>query len=126
MTLLESSFVLIPAIKIALAVALASGKESLILFQKSPFSVQVPQRVRQMTYQLNFLSNEPEPITAVKKRRSSTSRVIKPCTTEQAAILLDVSTSTLYRARRVGSAYKSTKNDWIAIPTGRNSWKVVI
>lgn len=51
-------------------------------------------------------------------------RFIKYCTTKQAAILLDVSISTLYRSRRAGRPYE--KNGCIAKSTAPNRWQVIL
>lgn len=80
-----------------------------------------------MSYQLNFLSDATKPAIPDQKQTPSGLRAIELCTTEQAAILLHVSTSTLSRARRAGQAYRSKKNHWIAVPTtGRNTWQVIL
>jgi hypothetical protein len=79
-----------------------------------------------MSYQLNLLSGEPEPITASHRRSPTKSRVIKSCTTKQAAILLDVSVSTLYRARQADRVYSNAKTGWIAKPKGFKSWEVLL
>lgn len=49
--------------------------------------------------------------------------ITKSCTTQQTAILLEVSASTLYRARQAGNSY--SKNGWTAKPLGPNAWHVI-
>lgn len=78
--------------------------------------------------QLNlFPENEPTPVgdrnfrKTVKNRPSV--RVIEPaCTTQRAAHLIGISTSTLYRARKEGKAYQ--KGQWTAKAIGDNTWSV--
>lgn len=79
-----------------------------------------------MPYQLNLLSGQPEPLATPKKRQASRASALKVCTTKKAAILLDVSVSTLYRARQAGQPYKNVKNGWIARPISPNCWHVII
>lgn len=79
-----------------------------------------------MSYQLNLLSGQLEPLASTKRRQAFPKNVIKDCTTQKAAILLDVSVSTLYRARQSGQSYKNAKSGWIAKPIGPNRWHVVI
>lgn len=78
-----------------------------------------------MPMQFNLFSDEPEPLPSIKKRLSqSRPRFIKYCTTKQAAILLDVSLSTLYRSRQSGQSYQ--KNGCTAKATGPNCWQVIL
>jgi hypothetical protein len=75
--------------------------------------------------QLNIFSGEPDPLPLRRKRKpQAPSRFVKTFTTEQAAILLGVSTSTLYRSRQAGQPYRN--NSGIAEPTGRNRWRVIL
>jgi hypothetical protein len=80
-----------------------------------------------MSYQLSFLSNAPNSKISNQQQTASGLREIKLCTTEQAAILLNISTSTLNRARRASQAYRGKKTHWIAVPTTeRNTWQVIL
>lgn len=77
-------------------------------------------------FQLNLFPNEnPTPIhntTHKTAKPRSHTHIIPNCTTEQAAILLGVSTSTLYRARKEGKPYQ--KGVWTAKALGTNIWSV--
>lgn len=78
-------------------------------------------------YQLSLFPNElPVPVESLSKKRTPKKMQTKPIeiirTTEQTAILLDVSKSTLYNASRAGKPYKI--RDWTAEYLGRNRWKV--
>lgn len=72
-------------------------------------------------YQLS-LFGEPTPINNQKNRKSSSRQQTHTiqCTTEQAAILMDISKSTLYSARKQGITYQN--NGWTAQSNGKNSW----
>jgi hypothetical protein len=78
-------------------------------------------------YQLSLFPNEP-PVPVESQNKKRTPRKMQPQpieiirTTEQAAILLNISKSTLYNASRAEKAYQ--KGDWIAEYLDRNSWKV--
>ncbi|MGB3188926.1 MAG: hypothetical protein WBB43_05800 [Limnoraphis sp.] len=78
-------------------------------------------------YQLSLFPNEPPVyIESQNKKRIPKKMQTQPIeiirTTEQAAILLDISKSTLYNASRAGKPYKI--GDWSAEYLGRNTWKV--
>ncbi|MCG5059387.1 MAG: hypothetical protein KA714_15735 [Limnoraphis sp. WC205] len=78
-------------------------------------------------YQLSLFPNEPPVhVESLKKKGTPKKMETKPIeiirTTEQTAILLDISKSTLYNASRAGNPYKI--GDWSAEYLGRNSWKV--
>lgn len=77
-------------------------------------------------YQLDFLPDEPMPRISNRQRTSQGLSPIQTCTTKQAAILLNVSPSTLNRARSLGQAYRSKKNNWVAVPTSRNTWQIIL
>lgn len=75
--------------------------------------------------QLNLFSNKPDPLPLGRKRQSRAApKFIKTFTTEKAAILLGISTSTLYRARQAGQPYRN--NGGMAEPIGRNCWRVIL
>ena len=75
--------------------------------------------------QLNIFSEKPDPLPLRRKRPSRvTPKFIKTFTTEQAAILLGVSTSTLYRSRQAGQPYRN--HGGMAEPMGRNCWRVIL
>jgi len=75
--------------------------------------------------QLSLLSDKPEPIPFPRKRKPQPiPQLIKVCTTKQAAILLEVSSSTLYRARQAGQTYQ--KNGWTAKAIGTNRWQLTL
>lgn len=78
-------------------------------------------------YQLSLFPNEPPtPVELLNKKRQPKPQltVIESCcTTQRAAELLKVSTTTLYRARNAGQPYK--KGVWVAESIGDNAWKVV-
>jgi hypothetical protein len=57
-----------------------------------------------------------------KPQQTQTIPVESPCKTRRAAELLQISTSTLYRARKAGKEYKHGK--WIARSIGANAWNV--
>ena len=74
-------------------------------------------------YQLN-LFGEPTPVNNRKPRnysRQQHSHTIQ-CTTEQAAILMEISKSTLYSARKQGKTYQN--KGWTARSLGKNSWSL--
>jgi hypothetical protein len=79
-------------------------------------------------FQLSFLPNDqPIPISDRPSRQKSkerlTTRIIESCcSTQRAAELLRVSTSTLYRARNAGIPYQ--KDAWTAKAIGANAWTV--
>ena len=79
-----------------------------------------------MPYQLNLLSTQADRLSDRSKKRKSwlKSRFSKTCTTKQAAILLGVSTSTLYRARQIGQVY--VKKGESAESIGFNRWRVTL
>jgi hypothetical protein len=78
-----------------------------------------------MCFQLDLFSDKPKPVSSIKKPKPRPMpRVIKSCTTKQAAVLLDVSVSTLYRSRQAGELY--SKNGWTAQATGPNRWQVIV
>jgi len=72
-------------------------------------------------YQLS-LFGEPTPINHQQSRKSAPRQQthIIQCSTEQAAILMDISKSTLYSARKQGKTYQN--NGWTAQSNGKNSW----
>lgn len=78
-------------------------------------------------YQLSLFPNEPL-VSVESPNKKRTPKKMQPQsieiirTTEQTAILLDISKSTLYNASRAGNPYKI--GDWSAEYLGRNSWKV--
>lgn len=75
--------------------------------------------------QLNFFADEPDPLPSDKKRLPQPKpRFIKCFTTKQAAILLDVSISTLYRSRQAGQVY--TKKGCTAKAVAPNRWQVIL
>jgi hypothetical protein len=75
--------------------------------------------------QLNLFSGKPDPHPLRRRRKpQAPSRFVKTLTTEQAAILLGVSTSTLYRSRQAGQPYRN--NGGMAEPIGRNRWRVIL
>lgn len=78
-------------------------------------------------YQLSLFPNEPPtPVEVLNKKRQPKPQltVIESCcTTQRATELLDVSPTTLYRARKAGQSYQ--KRGWIAESIGDNAWRVV-
>ena len=78
-------------------------------------------------YQLSLFPNEPPtPVELLNKKRQPKPQTImieNCCTTQRAADLLTVSTTTLYRARKAGQPYQ--KGGWVAESIGDNAWKVV-
>jgi hypothetical protein len=77
-------------------------------------------------YQLSLFPDEqPVPIDSLNKKRKPKAQPIVielSCTTKRAAELLDISTTTLYRARKEGRTYQ--KGAWIAKSIGANAWTV--
>ena len=81
-------------------------------------------------FQLSFLKEVPAtPVDQlVKKKQKTKSQLAQiipvelPCSTHRAAELMQISTSTLYRARKEGKEYKYGK--WIARSIGANAWNV--
>lgn len=67
------------------------------------------------------------PLESVNKARKSTRRpqmiIISSCTTRRTASILNISPSTLYRARKQGKSY--TINNWTAQAITRNTWRVI-
>lgn len=57
-----------------------------------------------------------------KSQQAQTIPVESSCSTHRAAELLEISVSTLYRARKAGKEYKYGK--WIARSIGTNAWNV--
>ncbi len=78
-------------------------------------------------YQLSIFPDEPPtPVEALNKKRQPKPQqtVIESCcTTQRATELLDVSSTTLYRARKAGQPYQ--KGGWVAESIGDNAWRVV-
>jgi hypothetical protein len=78
-------------------------------------------------YQLSLFPNEPPVhVESLKKKgtpkKMETKSIEIILKTEQTAIFLKVSKSTLYNARKGEKTYKN--GDWSAEYLGRNSWKV--
>jgi len=79
-------------------------------------------------FQLSLFPDEPPtPLDSLNKKRRvklpSQPTVIEPCTTHRSAQLLEVSTTTLYRARKEGKPYQ--KGAWTATAIGANAWTVI-
>ncbi len=80
-------------------------------------------------FQLNlFPGEQPIPVDLLNRKRKSTQRpqasvIEQSCTTARAASLLQVSTTTLYRAKKSGKAYRC--GPWTAEAIGENAWKVL-
>lgn len=56
------------------------------------------------------------------KQRHKPGVIEESCTTARAAELLDVSTTTLYRAKKEDGIYR--RGPWTAEAVGQNAWKV--
>ncbi|MEG4067170.1 hypothetical protein QUA42_07400 [Microcoleus sp. Pol11C2] len=80
-------------------------------------------------FQLSLFSDEPPtPLDSLNKKRrvklpSQPTVIEQSCTTHRGAQLLEVSTTTLYRARKEGKPYQ--KGAWTATALGANAWAVV-
>ncbi|MBD1884923.1 hypothetical protein [Microcoleus vaginatus] len=80
-------------------------------------------------FQLSLFPDEPPtPLDSLNKKRrvklqSQPTVIEQSCTTHRAAQLLEVSTTTLYRARKEGKPYQ--KGAWTATAIGANAWTVV-
>jgi hypothetical protein len=80
--------------------------------------------------QLSFLKEVPAiPVNQLVKNKQKTKSqqtqtipVESSCSTHRAAELMQISTSTLYRARKAGKEYKYGK--WIARSIGANAWNI--
>jgi hypothetical protein len=64
-----------------------------------------------------------ETVNKPQKTIPSQPIMINSCTTERTASILNISPSTLYRARKQGKSYQI--NQWTAQAINRNAWRVI-